>query len=97
MIQIKVIGNINNLNRDREFALKRYKGIKSRWERQDSCLKNIFIDEYNKICDIVDRLESGEEFEFISGTKEQYDLIAQTGSLIGSQKILHSVDKHIDK
>lgn len=97
MIQIKVIGNINNLNRDRKFVLNRYKKIKSRWERKDSCLKNIFINEYNKICDIVNRLESGEEFEFISGTKEQYDLIVQTGRLIGSQEILHSADKHIEK
>lgn len=97
MIQIKVIGNINNLNRDRKFVLNRYKKIKSRWERKDSCLKNIFINEYNRICDIVNRLESGEEFEFISGTKEQYELIGQMGMLLGSQEILHSVDKHINK
>ena len=92
MIEIKVVGNIENASTDRKIILNKYKDIKHRWNKN---LKNIYPCRFKEICKIIEGLENGEEFKIVNAQTEQLSMIMNTGSLFGRQEVLHSVDEHI--
>ena len=95
MIIIKYVGSKENLNHSRSEVIKKYKSIKEKWD--NSSCKYLFKEDYERICNTLERLQKGERFRFESGQEEQKNLIIECGERIGRQDIVHAADRFLKK